>query len=379
MLVDHHCHLDVPEFAADLDGVVGRAKAAGVGVIVSISMLMRRLGDTLRIAEAYPNVFCSVGTHPHYAHTELDIPVEEIVRLVGASQDRGDRRGRARLFLRQQPARGADAGLSQPHRRGAGDAGCRSSSMRAMPTTTSPRSLEEEMAKRRFSAVLHCFTGGAELARRALDLGLYISFSGILTFKKSDALREIAAAVPLDRLLVETDAPYLAPGKYRGKRNEPAYVVHTASRARRGSRASRRRSWRGPPPTTSSGSMPRRRGRRSRHEHALHHPGLRLLRRRAAHRQHLGQLRSGQPEEPAAALRAAGRAVRQGRHHDRAGRHAARHPRAAARRAGRRPSTACSSRTTMPTTRTASTTCAACSSMPGAASTSMPTRARARP
>ena len=89
--------------------------------------------------------------------------------------------------------------------------------------------LEEETAKGAFSAVLHCYTGGAELARRGLALGLYVSFSGILTFKKSDALREIAQSVPLDRLLVETDAPYLAPGKYRGKRNEPAYVVETAT------------------------------------------------------------------------------------------------------------------------------------------------------
>jgi TatD DNase family protein len=88
--------------------------------------------------------------------------------------------------------------------------------------------LEEEMAKRPFAAVLHCFTGGPELARRALEIGLYVSFSGILTFKKSDALRQIASDVPLDRLLVETDAPYLAPGKFRGKRNEPAYVVETA-------------------------------------------------------------------------------------------------------------------------------------------------------
>ena len=88
--------------------------------------------------------------------------------------------------------------------------------------------LEEEMARRPFPAVLHCFTGGAELARRALEIGVYVSFSGILTFKKSEALREIASNVPLDRLLVETDAPYLAPGKFRGKRNEPAYVVETA-------------------------------------------------------------------------------------------------------------------------------------------------------
>ena len=93
--------------------------------------------------------------------------------------------------------------------------------------------LEEEMAKGRFSAVLHCYTGGADLARRGLALGLYISFSGILTFKKSDALREIARDVPLDRILVETDAPYLAPGKYRGKRNEPAYVVETAGQLAR--------------------------------------------------------------------------------------------------------------------------------------------------
>jgi TatD DNase family protein len=228
MLVDHHCHLDVPDFAADLDGVVGRAKAAGVGIIVSISMHMRRLADTLRIAETYPNVFSSVGTHPHYAHTELDIPVEEIVRLsahpkivaIGEAgldyyYDNSPREAQAQ-GLRNHIAAAQATGLPLViHARNAdGD-------MAAI--------LEEEMAKRPFPAVLHCFTGGAQLARRALDLGLYISFSGILTFKKSDALRAIAASIPLDRLLVETDAPYLAPGKYRGKRNEPAYVVHTAA------------------------------------------------------------------------------------------------------------------------------------------------------
>jgi TatD DNase family protein len=228
MLVDHHCHLDVPDFAADLDGVVGRAKAAGVGIIVSISMLVRRLGETLRIAEAYPNVFCSVGTHPHYAHTELDIAVDEIVRLsahpkivaIGEAgldyfYDNSPRETQAQ-GLRNHIAAAQATGLPLViHARDADD------DLAAI--------LEEEMAKKPFPAVLHCFTGGADLARRALDLGLYISFSGILTFKRSDALREIAASVPLDRLLVETDAPYLAPGKYRGKRNEPAYVVHTAA------------------------------------------------------------------------------------------------------------------------------------------------------
>ena len=107
-----------------------------------------------------------------------------------------------------------------------------------MPTRTWPRSWRRRWRKKPFPAVLHCFTGGPELARRALDLGLYISFSGILTFKKSDALREIAASVPLDRLLVETDAPYLAPGKHRGKRNEPAYVVRDGRRSWPRSRAS---------------------------------------------------------------------------------------------------------------------------------------------
>jgi TatD DNase family protein len=227
MLVDHHCHLDVPDFAADLEGVVGRAKAAGVGAIVSISMGVRRLGETLKVAEAYPNVFASVGTHPHYAHAELDIPVAEIVRLsahpkivaIGEAgldyfYDNSPREAQMQGF-RNHIAAAQESGLPLViHARDADE------DIAAM--------LEEAMGRRRFSAVLHCFTGGAQLARRALDIGLYISFSGILTFKKSEALREIAAGVPLDRLLVETDAPYLAPGKYRGKRNEPAYVVETA-------------------------------------------------------------------------------------------------------------------------------------------------------
>jgi TatD DNase family protein len=228
MLVDHHCHLDFPDFADELDAVIARAKAAGVGLIVSISTSIRRFDRLLRIAEAHASVFCSVGTHPHYAHEELDVPVEEIVRLAGhpkvvaigeagldyfydnsprAAQEQGFRKHIAAARETQLPlvihARDADADMAAI--------------------------LEEETAKGAFPAVLHCFTGGAELARRGLDLGLYVSFSGILTFKKSEALREVARSVPLDRLLVETDAPYLAPGKYRGKRNEPSYVTETAA------------------------------------------------------------------------------------------------------------------------------------------------------
>jgi TatD DNase family protein len=227
MLVDHHCHLDASGFAGDRDAVVARARAAGVGPIVSISMHVRRLAETLKIVEAYPDVFSSIGTHPHYAHTELDIPVEEIVRLAAHPKivaigeagldyfyDNSPREAQAE-GLRKHIAAAQETGLPLViHARDADD------DIAAM--------LEEEMARKPFRAVLHCFTGGPELARRALGLGLYISFSGILTFKKSEALRTIAASVPLDRLLVETDAPFLAPGKYRGKRNEPAYVVETA-------------------------------------------------------------------------------------------------------------------------------------------------------
>jgi TatD DNase family protein len=227
MLVDHHCHLDSPDFAGDLDGVVGRARAAGVGLIVSISMHVRRLADTLKIAEAYANVFSSIGTHPHYAHTELDIPVAEIVRL--SAHPKIVAIGEAGLdYFYDKSPRDAQMQGFRRHIAVAQETG--------LPLVIHARDadadvaavLEEEMARKRFGAVLHCFTGGRELAQRAVDLGLYISFSGILTFKKSDELRTIAAGVPLDRLLVETDAPFLAPGKYRGKRNEPAYVVETA-------------------------------------------------------------------------------------------------------------------------------------------------------
>jgi TatD DNase family protein len=228
MLIDHHCHLDFPDFAGDLDGMIARAKAAGVGTLVSISTRIRRLDRLLAIAEAHDNVLCSVGTHPHYAHEELDVAPEEIVALarhpkvvaIGEAgldyhYDNSPREAQERGFRNHIAAARATGLPLEIHARDA------DADVAAI--------LEEETAKGPFAAVLHCFTGGAELARRALDLGLCISFSGIVTFKKSEALREIARSVPLDRLLVETDAPYLAPGKYRGKRNEPAYVVETAA------------------------------------------------------------------------------------------------------------------------------------------------------
>jgi TatD DNase family protein len=228
MLVDHHCHLDFPDFADDLDGVVGRARAAGVGMLVSISTRIRRLDGLLKIAEAYDNVLCSVGTHPHNAHEELDIPVEEIVNLARHSKvvaigeagldyfyDKSPREAQTQGFRNHIAAARATQLPLVIHTRDADD--------------DTAAMLAEAKAAGPLTGVLHCFTSSRQLADKAVELGFYISISGIVTFKKSEALREIAQLVPLDRILVETDAPYLAPGKYRGKRNEPAYVVETAA------------------------------------------------------------------------------------------------------------------------------------------------------
>ncbi len=228
MLVDHHCHLDFPQFAVERDAVVARAKAAGVGIIVTISTRIRRLPELLAITQAHPNVYCSVGTHPHNAHEELDIPLEEIVRLT--AHPKVVAIGEAGLdYFYQKSPREAQAEGFRRHIAAARITG--------LPLEIHTRDadqdtidiLEDEHARGPFPALLHCYTGGEDLARRAVALGLYVSFTGVITFKKSEALRAIAADVPLDRLLVETDAPYLAPDPFRGKTNEPALVVHTAA------------------------------------------------------------------------------------------------------------------------------------------------------
>jgi TatD DNase family protein len=227
MLIDSHCHLEFPDFATELDAVVARARAAGVERMVTISTRVRRQPDLLAIADRFPDVFCSVGTHPHYAHEELDVTAADLAarsrsaKVVALGEagldyhyDNSPRDAQERGF-RTHIAAARETGLPLViHSRDADD--------------DTARILEEEMGKGGFTAVLHCFTSGRDLARRAVALGHYISFTGILTFKNSDALRAIAAELPADRILVETDAPYLAPGKLRGKRNEPAYVVETA-------------------------------------------------------------------------------------------------------------------------------------------------------
>ena len=227
MLVDSHCHLDFPDFAPDLDAIVQRAEAAGIGRIVTISTRVRRLDGLLAITSRFPNVYCSVGTHPHHADEEDGISADELIALTKHPKvvalgeagldyfyDKGSPEAQARGFRAHIAAARATGLPLVIHTREADD-DCK-------------RILEEEVAKGPFKAVLHCYTGGRELAMRAVELGLMVSFTGILTFKNSQNLRDIAAELPADRLMVETDAPYLAPGKHRGKRNEPAFVVETA-------------------------------------------------------------------------------------------------------------------------------------------------------
>jgi TatD DNase family protein len=227
MLIDSHCHLDFPDFAGELDAVVARARAAGVGRIVTISTRVKRLATLLEVAERFPNVYCSVGTHPHHADEEDGIAAGDLIELTRHPKvvalgeagldyfyENGSPEAQARGFRAHiAAARATGLPLVIHTREADNDCG---------------RILEDEMGKGSFRAVLHCYTGGRELAMKAISLGLSISFTGILTFKKSEALRALAAELPADRVMVETDAPYLAPGKHRGRRNEPSYVVEVA-------------------------------------------------------------------------------------------------------------------------------------------------------
>ncbi|MEZ5900927.1 MAG: TatD family hydrolase [Hyphomicrobiaceae bacterium] len=227
MLVDRHCHIDRHEFAKDLDGVVERAKAAGVGILVNISTRIRKFDDVKAVIERFDNVYGSVGTHPHNAHEELDIPVAEIVRL--SRHPKIVSIGEAGLdYFYKHSTPAAQAEGFRNHIAAARETGLPLEIHTRDADADTLAILKDEHAKGPFPAILHCFTGGRELAMGAVDLGLYVSFSGVISFKKSDALREIARDIPMDRLLLETDAPFLAPEPYRGKVNEPALIVHTA-------------------------------------------------------------------------------------------------------------------------------------------------------
>lgn len=225
MLVDSHCHLDFPDFAPELDAVMARARAAGVGRFVTISTRVKRHPQVLAVAERFPDVFCSVGTHPHHVDEEMDVDVETLVAI--AKHPKVVAIGEAGLDYHYDTGpRDNQAKSFRVHIEAARQTG--------LPLVIHSRDCDADMAQilkeeaGGFTAVLHCFTAGRELAFTAMDLGHYVGFTGILTFKNSEALREIAKALPADRILVETDSPYLAPVPYRGKKCEPAYVAETA-------------------------------------------------------------------------------------------------------------------------------------------------------
>lgn len=227
MLVDSHCHLDFPDFADDLDAIVGRAEEAGIERMITISTRVRRIADLQAITARFANVYCSVGTHPHQANEEDGITAQELIALT--QHPKTVALGEAGLdYFYQKSSRQAQERGFRTHIEAARASGLPLIIHTREADEDCGRILDEEMAKGPFRAVLHCYTGGRALAMKAISLGLSISFTGILTFKNSQAIRDIAAELPADRIMVETDAPFLAPGKFRGKRNEPSFVVETA-------------------------------------------------------------------------------------------------------------------------------------------------------
>jgi TatD DNase family protein len=227
MLVDSHCHLDFPDFQTRLPEVLAAASAAGVARMVTISTHVARFQTYRVLAEAHESIFCTVGTHPHNAALEPDVPAGRLIEL--SEHPRCIAIGEAGLdYHYDKSPRDVQQQVFRTHIEAARES--------RLPLVIHARNadedmiriLSEEMRRGRFDAVLHCFSSGEKLAQVGVEFGFYVSFSGILTFRNSEEIRRIAAAVPRDRLLVETDAPYLAPVPHRGKTNEPAYVAHTA-------------------------------------------------------------------------------------------------------------------------------------------------------
>jgi TatD DNase family protein len=227
VLVDSHCHLDFPELESDRSDLLARARSAGVQTMLTISTRVSRFESYKAIAESDPDIWFTIGTHPLGAAEEPDVSVTTLLDL--ASHEKCIGLGEAGLdYFYDKVDRTIAKQVFRSHIEAARQSG--------LPLVIHARDADEDMiallkeehSKGVFPAILHCFSSTPALAEVGVQLGFHISFSGIVTFKRSDELRTIAAAVPLDRLLVETDAPFLAPQAYRGKRNEPSYVVEAA-------------------------------------------------------------------------------------------------------------------------------------------------------
>ena len=228
MLIDSHCHLDFPELLGDIDGVLLRAREAGVSEMLTICTRLDQFPALHELASAHESLWCSVGVHPHEADeagTELTSALLEAAKepkVVAIGETGLD-------YYYEHSARDAQRESFRHHIDAARETG--------LPVVIHSRDADDDMAnillenmkRGKFRGVIHCFTSGQRLAETALTLGLYISFSGIITFKNATAIRDVACAVPANRLLLETDAPYLAPVPHRGKANEPAFVADTAA------------------------------------------------------------------------------------------------------------------------------------------------------
>lgn len=228
MLVDSHCHLDFPDLAQDLDDVVARARRAGIGHMLTICTHVTRFEQVLATARRFEDVDCTVGIHPHEAGNEPETSAETLMELAQDPKVIGFGETGLDFFYEHSP-RQAQARSFRTHVRAGREAGLPVivHTRDADPETI--RILEEEQACGPFPGLIHCFSSGRELAEKAVEMGMMVSISGIVTFKKAEALRETVRDIPLDHLLVETDAPYLAPVPRRGKRNEPAYTAYTAA------------------------------------------------------------------------------------------------------------------------------------------------------
>jgi TatD DNase family protein len=225
-VVDSHCHLDFASLTERLPEVLANADAAGVGLMVSISTRVRKFERLLRIAEENINIFCTIGTHPHHAHEELDVTVADLVELAKHPKVVGIGEAGLDYHYDLSPRPAQEQGF-RTHITAARETGLPLVIHAREADTDVANILEDEMKKGTFKPLLHCFTSSMELAQRGLAIGAHVSFSGILTYKSAENLRIVAAEIPMDRLLVETDSPYLAPVPYRGKSNEPAFVVKT--------------------------------------------------------------------------------------------------------------------------------------------------------
>lgn len=225
-LVDSHCHLDHEDYQGEVDAVLSRARQAGVSTMLTIGTTLADFPRVLEIAEREAGIFCTVGVHPHEATAHEGLSVEQLQQFSHYPKVVGIGECGLDFYYNNSPQ---DVQIDTFKTQIAAAREC------GLPLVVHARDADDQMLSiletearvGPLTGVLHCFSSGRTLAETAVELGFYISFSGILTFKKSDALREVAAALPADRLLIETDAPYLAPVPMRGRRNEPSFVAHT--------------------------------------------------------------------------------------------------------------------------------------------------------